>query len=68
VQELEILGSCNDSDCHTLALAVLTDPAVDVASLVTHRLPFSDWQRALDLAAHGKDEALKVALVFGDNR
>ena len=67
-QELEILGSCNDENCHQAALALLTDPELDLGSLVTHRLPLSQWRRALDLAARGKDEALKVALVFGDNQ
>jgi threonine dehydrogenase-like Zn-dependent dehydrogenase len=67
-QELEILGACNDEDRHHAALGLLTDPELDLDSLVTHRLPLSQWKRALDLAAHAKDEALKVALVFGDSR
>ncbi len=65
-QEIEILGSCNDENRHHAALELLTDAQLDLPSLVTHRLPLGQWQRALDLAAHGKDEALKVALVFGD--
>jgi threonine dehydrogenase-like Zn-dependent dehydrogenase len=35
-------------------------------TLVTHHLPFAEWPRAFDLARHGKDEALKVALVFDE--
>jgi threonine dehydrogenase-like Zn-dependent dehydrogenase len=65
---LEILGACNDEDCHRAALELLTDRELDLGSLVTHRLPLSEWRRALDLAARGKDEALKVAMVFGDSR
>ena len=48
------------------ALACLVDPALQLASLVTHHLPFDEWKRAVDLARHGKDEVLKVALMFED--
>ncbi len=63
-QELEILGACNDQDYLDAALERLADPALRLASLVTHHLPFDEWPRAFDLARHGKDEALKVALEF----
>jgi len=62
--ELEIVGSCNDQDLVDPALACLGDPGLRLASLVTHHLPFGEWRRAFDLARHGKDEALKVALRF----
>jgi 2-desacetyl-2-hydroxyethyl bacteriochlorophyllide A dehydrogenase len=63
-QELEILGACNDEDMLDAALERLADAELRLASVVTHRLPFAQWPRALELARHGKDEALKVALVF----
>jgi threonine dehydrogenase-like Zn-dependent dehydrogenase len=63
-QELEILGACNDQDLIDPALACLADPALRLNSLVTHRVPFVAWPRAFELARGGKDEALKVALVF----
>jgi len=63
-QELDILGACNDQDLIDPALACLANPVLELNSLVTHHLPFADWRRAFDLARHGKDEALKVALVF----
>jgi 2-desacetyl-2-hydroxyethyl bacteriochlorophyllide A dehydrogenase len=63
-QELEILGACNDEDMLEAGLERLADAALCLSSLVTHRLPFADWPRAFDLARHGKNEALKVALVF----
>lgn len=66
-QELEILGACNDLDLIDPALERLSDPHLRLGSLVTHRLPFEQWPLAFDLARNGKDEALKVALVFGDN-
>jgi len=65
-QELEILGACNDEDLIDAALERLADAELSLASLVTHRLPFAEWPRAFELARHGKDEALKVALMFGD--
>lgn len=68
VKELEILGACNDQDLIDAALERLTDPALRLGSLVTHRVPFAGWPRAFALARGGKDEALKVALVFGDTQ
>ncbi|MBI4658063.1 MAG: alcohol dehydrogenase catalytic domain-containing protein [Verrucomicrobia bacterium] len=63
-QELEILGACNDQDLIDPALERLADPALALASLVTHRVPFGEWPRAFELARGRKDEALKVALIF----
>ncbi|MGO9199183.1 MAG: zinc-dependent alcohol dehydrogenase [Limisphaerales bacterium] len=65
-QELEILGACNDEDLIDAGLERLGDAELGLASLVTHRISFAQWPRAFELARHGKDEALKVALVFGD--
>ena len=66
VKELEILGACNDQDYLDEALACLSDPALKLDSLITHRVPFADWRRAIQLASRGKDEALKVAITFGE--
>jgi threonine dehydrogenase-like Zn-dependent dehydrogenase len=63
-QELEILGACNDEDMIDAALERLADAELGLSSLVTHRERFAEWPRAFELARHGKDEALKVALVF----
>jgi threonine dehydrogenase-like Zn-dependent dehydrogenase len=65
-RELEILGACNDEDLVDTALEHLADEQLGLSSLVTHRIPFSEWRRAFHLAREGKDEALKVALTFGD--
>jgi threonine dehydrogenase-like Zn-dependent dehydrogenase len=64
VRELEILGSCNDLDLIDAALECLEDPRLNLSSLVSHHLSFAEWPRAFELARHGKDEALKVALTF----
>jgi 2-desacetyl-2-hydroxyethyl bacteriochlorophyllide A dehydrogenase len=65
-QELEILGACNDQDLIDPALECLANPELRLESLVTHHLPFADWRRGFELARCGKDEALKVALEFGE--
>jgi threonine dehydrogenase-like Zn-dependent dehydrogenase len=65
--ELEILGACNDRDMIDPALKRLSDPQLHLASLVTHELPFTQWQRGFELARHGKDQALKVALTFTED-
>ncbi len=64
-QELEILGACNDQNLIDAALHELAKPKLRLSSLVTHRLPFNEWPRAFELARNRKDEALKVALLFG---
>jgi threonine dehydrogenase-like Zn-dependent dehydrogenase len=66
-QELEILGACNDKDQIDAAVSLLGDPALRLSSLVTHHLPFSQWSRAFELARGGKDETLKVAMVFAED-
>ena len=58
VKELEVLGACNDEDYLDQALACLSDAELGLADLITHR--------AFELASHGKDEALKVAITFDE--
>jgi threonine dehydrogenase-like Zn-dependent dehydrogenase len=65
MKELEIYGSCNDEGYLDEAIRALSDPALGLAELVTHEVPFADWEHAIDLASNGKDAALKVALTFG---
>jgi threonine dehydrogenase-like Zn-dependent dehydrogenase len=64
VKELEILGSCNDEGCLDEALSCLSDAALGLDAIITHRLPFAEWRRAIELASERKDEALKVAITF----
>jgi 2-desacetyl-2-hydroxyethyl bacteriochlorophyllide A dehydrogenase len=63
-QELEILGASNDENQIDAAAELLGEPELRLSSLVTHHLPFAEWRRAFDLARNGKEEALKVAIVF----
>ena len=64
LRELEILGSCNDQELLDEALECLSDPRLRLDSLITHRVPFGEWRRALTLASERKEEALKVAITF----
>jgi L-iditol 2-dehydrogenase len=65
LKELSLVGACNDEDHMDNALRQLSDPQLGLEHLITHRLPFEEWTRGFELARHGKDCALKVALVFG---
>ncbi len=65
-KELEIVGACNDEDRLEAALAYLVEEAETLNELVTHCLPLSDYAVALELAAHGQDQAIKVALVMDE--
>ena len=63
-KELEIVGACNDEDRLEDALDYLGREATSLAELVTHCLPLEDYALAIELAAHGQDRAIKVALVM----
>lgn len=65
-KELEIVGACNDEDRLETALAYLVEEAESLTELITHCLPLSEYATALELAAHGQDQAVKVALVMDD--
>lgn len=64
VKELNLCGCCNDNDYLDQAIQLLADPALRLEEVITHRLPFAEWERAFHLAEFGKDEALKVTLTF----
>ncbi|MGI8965063.1 MAG: zinc-dependent alcohol dehydrogenase, partial [Limisphaerales bacterium] len=63
-KELDVLGVCNDENLVDAALALLADKTLGLDSIITHRVPFAEWERAFDLAANHKDKALKVSLIF----
>jgi threonine dehydrogenase-like Zn-dependent dehydrogenase len=65
VRELEIVGACNDQDRLDEAVERLADPALALGDLVTHTFPIEAHREALHLAATGREEAMKVAFVFG---
>lgn len=66
VKELNICGSCNDEDFLDQALELIGKEELGLGQLITHRIPFRDWESAFQLAERAKDEALKVTLIFGN--
>ena len=64
VKELNICGSCNDEGHLDKAVGFLADRPEDFEGLVTHRLPFDEWEKAFELAEFGKDTAVKVSFIF----
>ena len=64
VKELHICGSCNDMDCLDEALVLLADESLGLSKLISHEFPFAQWEQAFDMAANGKDGALKVSVVM----
>ncbi len=64
VKELQIVGACNDRDMLDEAVRLLGDPRLDLAGLVTHRFRLEQYEQAFELAAKGREEAIKVAFVF----
>lgn len=64
LSELEIVGACNDEDRISEALECLGDPVLALHEIITHKILFSEWRQAFDLARNGHDKALKVALIF----
>lgn len=64
IKELEILGACNDQDRLDEAVRMLSNPALGISELITHRLPFVEYEQALQLAGTGRETAMKVSLVF----
>ena len=49
---------------HDEAIAVLHAQAAPLGRLITHTLPLADYDRAVDLAEHGRETAMKVAFTF----
>jgi 2-desacetyl-2-hydroxyethyl bacteriochlorophyllide A dehydrogenase len=63
-KELEILGSCNDSNMLDLAVGLLENDSLALTQLITHRFPVDDYAQAFALAATGQHQAIKIALTF----
>ena len=65
LKELEVVGACNDQERLDDAIALLGDPALGLADIVTHRFTIEQYQEAFALAESRVDGALKPAIVFG---
>jgi threonine dehydrogenase-like Zn-dependent dehydrogenase len=64
VRELEIIGAVNDRDRFDDAIAALADPAIGIGDLVTHTFTLDDYRKALRVAEHDRQQAMKVAFQF----
>lgn len=66
VRELEIVGACNDDERLDEAVGLLADSGLGLGELVTHRFPIGEYREAFRLAETGREEAMKVAFVWGE--
>ena len=64
MKELTIAGSNNDEGFMDEAIRLLSDPMLNMNSIVTHELPFEKWEEAFRIVEHAEDDCLKVSLVF----
>jgi L-iditol 2-dehydrogenase len=67
LDEKTVVGSYSASvDEADEAAEVVFDQQIELAPLVTHRLPLSETPQAIQLAGSPSDEALKVVVVMGE--
>jgi len=64
LHELELIGACSDNDRLDDAMRLLSEPALGLSDLVTHRFPITEYREAFRTAAEGHDRALKVAITL----
>lgn len=64
LKEFEIVGACNEQDRFAEAVAMIGNPALGIASLITHRFSLEEYQQAFHLAEFGRDQAMKVTFLF----
>jgi len=64
LKELNIAGCNNDENYMDEAIRLLTDPVLDFGSIITHEIPFADWEKAFETAEKEKESCLKVSLVI----
>ena len=62
VKELNICGSCNDMDYLDDAVDILSKSKI--ADVITHELPFDEYEKAFDFATNKKSETLKVSMIL----
>lgn len=64
LSELEIVGACNDEDRMMEALEYLSDKDLNLGEIITHQVPFEDWEAAFTRARDLHDSTLKVSIIF----
>ncbi len=66
INEMEIVGACNDAGKLDTAVRDLADRSLRLDQLVTHALPITAFREAFALAQSAREEAMKVAIVFSE--
>jgi len=61
-KEADIIGSFRYHDTYPEAIALVASGKVNVKPLVTHRFTLSEAQKAFEVAAEGRDGAIKVMI------
>ena len=61
-KELTIHGSHLGPYCYPLAIDMLVKEQIPVGEIVTHQLPLTEFERAIELAVSGED-AIKIMLI-----
>ena len=64
LNELNIVGSNNDEGYMDEAIKMLSDPKLDFKSIITHEIPFDEWEEAFRIADEQKDRCLKVSMIL----
>ena len=64
LNELNIVGSNNDEGYMDEAIEMLSDPKLDLKSIITHEIPFDQWEEAFFIANKKKDSCLKVSMIL----
>jgi len=64
LKEIEIVGACNDQERFADAVRMLSNPALGISKIITHRLPLAEYQQAFLLAEIERETTMKVTFVF----
>jgi threonine dehydrogenase-like Zn-dependent dehydrogenase len=64
LKELNIVGSNNDENYMDDAIKLLADPDMDFQGIITHEIPFSNWEEAFFIADQKKESCLKVSMIM----
>ena len=46
------------------AIRLLSDPVLDFSSIITHEIPFYEWEKAFHIADKEKENCLKVSMIM----
>ena len=64
LKELNIAGCNNDENYMDEAIRLLGDPALNFKNIITHEVPFLEWETAFRIADNEKESCLKVSMIM----